>query len=135
VAIRADGRTSLEGLRLAIRQLASADEASPLSVVARQKNHVIMIGGKRIVAGEWITRQSKTSALCLFVDEVEAEGAAEGFAAAQHSLGVPGPVELGWHAGAHPPHALCEVREKAGREASPTTAIPTARRVGRVTSR
>ncbi len=52
-----------------------------------------------------------------------ARGAAEGPAAAQHGLGVPGPVGLGRDAGAHPSRSLRRGPRKGGREASPTAAI------------
>ena len=41
------------------------------------------------------------------MDGLSVEGAAEGFAAAQHGLGVSRPVGLGRHVGAHTPRALC----------------------------
>ena len=57
------------------------------------------------------------------LDGVRVEGAAEGPAAAQRRLGVPRPVGLG-RTLERIHHALyVEVRENAGREASPTTAI------------
>src|SRR5829696_3401224 len=57
------------------------------------------------------------------LDQVPVEGAAEGSAAPQHRLGVPDLWDWDGTLGRiH--HALyVEVREKVGREASPTTAI------------
>ena len=53
------------------------------------------------------------------------EGAAEGFAAAQHGLAVSRPAGLGMHVGRTDHRVLYveDPREKAGREGSSTTAI------------
>ena len=68
------------------------------------------------------SRGPQRDLLCA-LDGVSVEGVAEGPAAAQHRRGVPRPVGLdGTLERIH--HALyVEVRENAGREASPTTAI------------
>ena len=49
----------------------------------------------------------------------QVEGAAEGPAAAQHGVGVPGPVGLGRHAGAHPSRALCRGPGEGGPRGEP----------------
>src|SRR3954462_5732259 len=43
----------------------------------------------------------------------------QGLAAAQHSLGVPRPVGVGWNTGAHPPRALCGSPGKSGPRSKP----------------
>ena len=47
------------------------------------------------------------------------EGASEGPAAAQHGLGVLGPVGLGRHVGTHSPRALCGRPGQGGQRSEP----------------
>src|SRR5215210_4518428 len=53
------------------------------------------------------------------LDRVPVEGAAEGSAAPQHRLGVPGSLGLGRDAGAHPPRALCAGPREGGSRGEP----------------